>query len=112
MGPDLLPNALIVALSTSSFVFRNETHLTALAARESGGMFPPSLQEDAPESKASVTSASSSVPVPVETITAHLPMAARRQWCDRLGFHSIAAIGFLVAPEASWIKMWIVILRK
>mmetsp|Transcript_11225 Transcript_11225/g.16842 ORF Transcript_11225/g.16842 Transcript_11225/m.16842 type:complete len:203 (+) Transcript_11225:780-1388(+) len=91
----------MVALSDSCFFFRRDDHLTALAARESGEMFPPSLQEDAAESKASVTSASSNRPVPVEITMAHFPMAARRQWWDRFGFHSIAAIGFLVSSDPS-----------
>mmetsp|Transcript_35481 Transcript_35481/g.60307 ORF Transcript_35481/g.60307 Transcript_35481/m.60307 type:complete len:206 (+) Transcript_35481:924-1541(+) len=66
-------------------------------------MFPPFLHEDAAERRASVTSESSNPPVPVEITMAHFPMAARRTWCDRLGFHSSEAIGnFFVSDSSSF----------
>ena len=78
MGPDLPPNALTGVVEVNlNFCFLSDVQDTALAARESGAILPPFLQEDAAESKASVTSESSGPPVPVEIRTAHFPMAAR-----------------------------------
>lgn len=83
------------ALLADLACFLSEVHATALAARESGAMLPPFLHETAEERRASVTSESSGPPVPVDMMTAHFPTAARRQWWERLGFHSREAIGFL-----------------
>ena len=97
IGPDLPPYALTgVVVEGLDFLWR-EVHVTALAARESGEMFAPFLMEEAAERRASVTSESSKLPVPVEITTAHFPMAARRTWWDRLGFHSRDTIGFFVS---------------
>ena len=80
MGPDFPPKAEtgVVDVDLDLSFFR-EVQDTAFAARDSGTILPPSLQDDAAASSASVTSESSSPPVPVEMMTTHFPTAARRQ---------------------------------
>ena len=56
-----------------------DDHVTALAARDSGAILPPSLQDTDTDRSASVTSESSSPPVPVEIMTQHRPIAAMMQ---------------------------------